>query len=142
MLPLLALGPIPLGASTLPPQRYRRSSRYDFSEQRPVGSAPLRELTGIGDDVLTLDVDIAAGLGSPLAVDLLRSLAASGGSHFLADRSGHIYGRFAVLSVSEQVRRLGRDGGRRRDFVRIELVRTDSGLVDLARGLVGRVAGR
>lgn len=139
---MMALGPVVFGVATLPASRYRRENRYEWTAQYPVGGSPRRAFAGLGDDVLTIDIDLAPGHGSHLALDALRVLAARGAPHILADRRGRVYGWFAVRRLNENVRRIGGDGSRERTVARLELARTDSGLIDAARSAFGAVVRR
>ena len=128
MAAILALGPVVFGVQTLPPVAARRGARYRWASHRPIGGAPVREFLGPGDDSMTLDVTIGAGLGRRLAVDALRLLAARGEPHILADASGRLYGWWVVVGVRDQMRRLSRDFAPLRSGVQIELLRSDPGL--------------
>ena len=137
----MALGPVVFGVQALPLGRWRRETRYSWSSQHPIGGAPRREFTGLDDDVMHLDVEIGFGIGAPVVVDALRLLAARGESHILADTAGRLYGWWCVRSVHEQVRRIGPSGGRERASVRVELPRTDPGLMEKARSVLRTVQG-
>lgn len=133
---ILALGPVVFGVETLPPASARRGSRYRWAAHRPVGSPPRREFLGVGDDEMTLDLVLGQGLGRRTAVEALRLLAARGESHILADATGRLYGWWCVVGVRETSRRLTRDFTPRRSTVRLDLVRTDPGLLLSVRRLV------
>ena len=129
MASLLALGPVVFSAETLPPVAVRRGSRYRWASHEPLGSPPRREFVGVGDDTMTLNVSLGVGLGRRVAVDALRALAARGAPHVLADSSGRLYGWWCVQGIHDASRRLNRDFSPLRSSVRVDLVRSDPGLV-------------
>ena len=140
MASLLALGPVVFSAETLPPVATRRGSRYRWASHEPLGAAPRREFIGTGDDTMTLNVVMGQGLGRRVAIDALRLLASRGEAHVLADATGRLYGWWCVQGVQELSRRYTASFQPLRSTVRVELIRSDPGLLlSVPAGVLGAI---
>lgn len=80
-------------------------------------------------------------VGSPLSLDVLRTMADTGKAWPLIGGTGRIYGLWVITSISETQQVFFEDGTPRRYEFTINLKRIDDGRIDMLGSLTGIVGG-
>lgn len=100
--PMLMLGPFRFSLNKAVFQEMRRSTEYKWASQERFGQLAARQFCGFGTDRITLPgVIYPSYRGTSGAMEMLRTLAATGKPQLVLDAQGNIYGRWVITEIEE-----------------------------------------
>ena len=139
---MMALGMFVFGLPTLAYQELQRSTEWRHGSTSRIGTNPASQYLGRGEDTINLPGTLLPGLvGSPLSLDVLRTMADTGKAWPLIGGTGRIYGLWVITSISETQQVFFEDGTPRRYEFTINLKRIDDGRIDMLGSLTGIIGG-
>ena len=98
---MLALGFFVFSLHTLAYQEFQRQLAWRHPGASPVGHRPTSQYTGPGEETITLNGVLHAGLaGTRISLDILQAMADEGTAWPLIEGTGRIYGLYHVTSLS------------------------------------------
>ncbi|WP_321392861.1 phage tail protein [Emcibacter sp.] len=99
---MMALGEFRFSVNTAAFQELRRVSQYNWQSQNVVGSNPVLQFTGAGEQTITLPgviyPEYKGGLGQ---LDTMRALAGKGEPLIMMDGLGRNMGKWVIVTVEE-----------------------------------------
>ncbi|MEH0008073.1 MAG: phage tail protein [Flavobacteriales bacterium] len=127
---MLALGSFRFGINSAAYQKLERQSLYRWRPQQRVGRLPAMQFLGEEGQSITLDGVILpqfrGGLGQ---VKSMKSLAETGRPHLLLDGTGHVWGKFVIVSINTTHEELRQDGTERYINFKLELKEYGGGVL-------------
>ncbi|MDA7086516.1 phage tail protein [Pseudomonas sp. SA3-5] len=137
---MMALGMFVFSLPTLAYQELQRKTDWRHPSSARVGTNPARQFAGRGDDLITLPGIILPELaGTPISLDVLRTMADTGKAWPLVEGTGRILGIWVIEDLSETRTLFFPDGAARRIEFSISLARIDDGQVDKLGAALGSV---
>lgn len=119
---LMALGEFRFVMEEAAYQKLKRTNNYRWPSQARIADRPTRQFVGIGDETIDLSgivyPHLAGGLGQ---IETIREMSGQGIPMILADGLGWVWGRYVVLSLSEERSFLLPDGRPRKQTFSLQL---------------------
>lgn len=139
---MMALGVFVFSLRTAAYQELERQTAWRHASTARIGASPARQFLGRGDDTITLQGSIMAGLtGKQASLDILREMADTGDAWTLIEGTGRIYGLWVIESLKETRSVFFKDGTARRIDFSLTLQRIEDGRIDRLGSISGFVSG-
>ena len=123
-------------------QTLKRTTEYDWQEQRRIGAGPALQHVGQSADAMELEGVIYPHFrGGLRQAALMRAEAGLGVPMFLISGNGTAFGRWCILSVAETQSFFMKDGGPRKIEFSLSLKKYGETQAAGALGVVQKIAG-
>lgn len=128
---MMGYGQFVFSLSTLAYQDLERNAEWRHPSNSRVGSRPVSQFVGPGDETFSLSGVLFPGfMGGPKNLDLLREMANTGQAWPLVAGSGTVYGAFVITSLRQHETNHLAEGTPQRIEFTINLKRVDDGATD------------
>lgn len=108
---MMALGNFVFSMDTAAYDVFERTAGFKWSAHERVGKRSTHQYLGVDDEDISLSgVIFPAFRGQPLSIDKLREMGKKGVAYFLISGTGHILGKFFIVSVREKKEVFFNDG--------------------------------
>ena len=127
---MMVLGSFVFSLSTLAYQNLQRIREWRHSEHLRIGERAACQFMGPGAEKITLTgLLVPEFSGTPLSLDVLTTMAATGQAYLLVDGSGRrVYGAFVIESLTDNQTYFTQHGTAQRIEFTLSLKRVDSTL--------------
>lgn len=123
---MMTYGMFVFGLDTAAYQELQRQTQWRHAAQNRIGSRPLRQFMGPGDDTIVLTGTLLPQFtGGQQHLDELRAMADEGAAWPLIEGTGYNYGLFIIESLSERKTHQMRDGAAQRIQFDLSLTAVD-----------------
>ena len=120
---LMTLGEFVFELSTLAYDQLQRQNNWKHANNDPVGADPVYQFTGAGEESFTIAGVMYTEFGNRKHFDTLREMADTGEAYVLIDATGKVYGRYAIIDLSENGTYFDGEGVAKKTEFSIKLIR-------------------